>query len=104
VAQAVQAPAEYEVLVDRMARIPSDATIGIVGDEHDPDYLLYGPKLGRTVVWLPHDDPLGRASCGLRWIYVGRLSRVPAHPAGWRSERIDNAGTLLTRTRPETAC
>jgi hypothetical protein len=104
VAQAVQAPAEYEVLIDRMARIPSDATIGVVGDEHDPDYLLYGPKLGRTVVWLPLDDPLGRASCGLRWIYVGRSTRVPSHPAGWRSERIDQAGTLLTRTRPDPRC
>jgi Dolichyl-phosphate-mannose-protein mannosyltransferase len=104
VAQAVQAPAEYEVLVDRMARIPPDATIGVVGDEHDPDYLLYGPKLGRTLVWLPLDDPLGHASCGLKWIYVGRLSRVSAHAAGWRSERIDDAGTLLTRTRPQTDC
>jgi len=104
VAQAVQAPAEYEVLVDRMARIPSDATIGVVDDEHDPDYVLYGPKLERTLVWLPLDDPLGRASCGLRWIYVGRLSRVPPHPAGWRSERIDDAGTLLTRTRPDASC
>jgi hypothetical protein len=91
-------------LVDRVARIPSDATIGVVGDEHDPDYLLYGPKLGRTIVWLPLDDPLGQASCGLRWIYVGRLSHVPDHPTGWRSERIDNAGTLLTRARPETDC
>jgi hypothetical protein len=104
IAQAVQAPAEYEVLIDRMARIPSDATVGVVGDEHDPDYVLYGPKLGRTLVWLPLDDPLGRASCGLRWIYVGRSSRVPPHPAGWRSERIDDAGTLLTRTRPEAGC
>lgn len=104
IAQAVQAPAEYEVLIDRMARIPSDATVGVVGDEHDPDYVLYGPKLGRTLVWLPLDDPLGRASCGLRWIYVGRSSRVPPHPAGWRSERIDDAGTLLTRTQPDASC
>jgi Glycosyltransferase family 87 len=104
IAQAVQAPAEYEVLIDRMARIPSDATVGVVGDEHDPDYVLYGPKLGRTLVWLPLDDPLGRTSCGLRWIYVGRSSRVPPHPEGWRSERIDDAGTLLTRTRPDQRC
>jgi hypothetical protein len=104
VAQAVQAPAEYEVLIDRMARIPSDAAIGVVDDEHDPDYVLYGPKLGRTLVWLPLDDPLGRAACGLRWIYVGRLSRVPPHPEGWRSERIDDAGTLLTRARPDAGC
>jgi hypothetical protein len=104
VAQAVQAPAEYEVLIDRMARIPSHATIGVVGDEHDPDYVLYGPSLGRTLVWLPLHDPLERASCGLRWIYVGRLSRVAPHPAGWRSERIDDAGTLLTRTRPDPGC
>jgi hypothetical protein len=104
IAQAAQAPAEYEVLIDRMARIPSDATVGVVGDEHDPDYVLYGPKLGRTLVWLPLDDPLGRASCGLRWIYVGRSSRVPPHPAGWRSERIDDAGTLLTRTQPDASC
>ena len=104
VAQAVQAPAEYEVLIDRLARIPSDATIGVVGGEHDPDYVLYGPALGRTLVWLPLDDPLGRASCGLRWIYVGRLSRVVPHPTGWRSERIDDAGTLLTRTRHPPGC
>jgi hypothetical protein len=104
VAQAVLAPAEYEVLVDRMARIPSDARVGVVGDEHDPDYLLYGPKLGRTLVWLPHDDPLGPASCGLRWIYVGRLSRVPPHPIGWKSELVDQAGTLLTRTLPDPRC
>jgi hypothetical protein len=104
VAQAVQAPAEYEVLIDRMTRVPPDATIGVIADEHDPDYVLFGPTLGRTLVWLPMQDPLRRASCKVRWIYVGRNSRVARHPGGWKSERVDDAGTLLARTRSGPGC
>ena len=105
IAQAVQAPAEYEVLIQRIAEVvPDDATIGVVDDEHDPDYLLYGPELRRTVAWLPQRDPLEAASCSLRWVYVGRNTRIDGHPTGWSSERLDQAGTLLTRTRPAFAC
>ena len=105
IAQSIQAPAAFAVMIDRIAEIvPSNATIGVVGDEHDPDYLLYGPELARTIVWLPDRDALGRASCSLGWVYVGRSSRVARHPVGWRSYALADAGTLLARNRPSPAC
>jgi Dolichyl-phosphate-mannose-protein mannosyltransferase len=104
-AQSIQAPAAFAVMIERMAQlVPSNATMGIVGDEHDPDYLLYGPNLARTLVWLPHRDPLERASCSLGWVYVGRSSRVARHPVGWRSDALADAGTLLARNSPSPAC
>jgi Dolichyl-phosphate-mannose-protein mannosyltransferase len=100
-AQAIQWPVQLQVMIERLEqRVPPDAMLGVVGDEHDPDYILYGPTLRRTLVWLPHGRALQSVPCRLRWIYVGRSSRVARHHDGWSSERLDNAGTLLTRTRP----
>jgi hypothetical protein len=99
VAQAIEAPAEYEIIGERLAQVvPADASVGVVDDEHDPDYLLYGPKLSRSLVWLPHGRPLAHVPCALRWIYVGRNTRVPRHGSAWTSEALDSAGTLLKRT------
>jgi Dolichyl-phosphate-mannose-protein mannosyltransferase len=98
-AQGLQAASAVPYLVERLEQqVPARGPLGIVVDEHDADYVLYGPRLQRRLVPLPADGTLTAAErAGLRWVYVGRAGRVPQTAPGWRVERLSDAGTLLSR-------
>jgi hypothetical protein len=86
-------------MVDRLeAEVPEEARLGVFVDEHDPDYLLYGPHFRRRLVPLPPGRLVESAeAAGLRWVYVGRAGRVPSTMSDWEVERLSDAGTLLSR-------
>jgi hypothetical protein len=89
-------------MVDRFeAVVPERARVGVVVGEHDPDSVLFGPRLQRRLVVLPRDDPLGAAQrLGLRWVYFGRFERVPPSPRGWVVEPLGDVGTLVRAREP----
>lgn len=100
-AQGLQAASAVPYLVQRLeARVPEDGRLGVVVDEHDADYVLYGPRFRRRLIPLPPRGALAAAErAGLRWIYVGRAGPVPQRTPGWGVERLSDAGALLSRRR-----
>ena len=98
-AQGLQAASAVPYLAERLeAKVPAAGRLGVIVDEHDADYVLYGPKLRRHLVPLPAEETVAAAErAGLRWIYVGRARSVPVLVPGWRVERLSDAGTLLSR-------
>jgi 4-amino-4-deoxy-L-arabinose transferase-like glycosyltransferase len=90
-AQALNAGA-YRCVASLVNSLPADATIGAVLDPNAPEYLLYGPKLGRRLVEL-HRHAI---SPRLRWIVVSPDAKAyPAH--GWQVEEAPGGWRVLSR-------
>jgi Glycosyltransferase family 87 len=73
--------------------VPGDACVGAVLDPDEPSYLLWGPTLGRRVVYLPSLDALDQAyRNGLRYVVVSTGANAPVSrmfaAAGWRIRPI----------------
>lgn len=97
-AQSQQWPGSLVLLIDTLERnVPTDAAVGTLTNELDPDYVLYGRQLQRRLVPLPRRGTIRAAECaGLRWIYVGRFFSVPK-ARGWRATEFFGAGALVSR-------
>jgi hypothetical protein len=70
-------------------RVPPDACVGAVLDPDEPAYLLWGPKLGRRIFFLPSLDAVGQAvNSGARYAVVSTGANAPVakafEQAGWR--------------------
>lgn len=51
--------------------LPARACVGAAVGSDDPSYLIYGPSLGRRVVYLPRDDaPEAALRAGLRYVVI----------------------------------
>ncbi|HWX10034.1 MAG TPA: glycosyltransferase 87 family protein, partial [Gaiellaceae bacterium] len=90
--QSIRWPELRPVLETVQARVPQDARLGIDLAPLDWEYPLWGPRLGRRLVWLPEQ----RAN-GLDWIVLG--TRLAARPPGhWCEQRFPSVHwTLLHR-------
>ena len=69
--------------------VPPDACVGAVLDPDEPAYLLWGPKLGRRVVFLPSLDAVAQAyRTGSRYVIVSTGANAPVagafEQAGWK--------------------
>jgi len=91
-AQAVRWPELRPVLEAVQKRVPARARLGVDLAAGDWEYPLWGPRLSRTLVWLPQQPP-----DGLDWVVLG--SHVAARPHGrWCAQRFPTVHwTLLHR-------
>jgi len=91
-AQAIRWPELAPVLETVQARVPAGARLGVDLAPGDWEYPLWGPRLARTLVWLP-----AQPSDGLDWVVLG--SRIAARPPGhWCAQRLPTVHwTLLHR-------
>jgi Glycosyltransferase family 87 len=92
VAQSIRWSELGPVLETVDARVPADARLGVDLAPLDWEYPLWGPRLGRRLVWLPE-----QSASGLDWVVLG--SGVTTRPAGgWCARRFPASGwTLLHR-------
>jgi hypothetical protein len=85
--------------------VPEHACVGAVLDVWEPSYLLYGPKLGRHVVYLPTDDAWAAATReGVGYAVLGGLYAPLAESfrsLGWEVQ--DLGGFWLLASRPDAA-
>jgi Glycosyltransferase family 87 len=65
-AQSIRWPELRPVLEAVAARVPADARLGVDLAPLDWEYPLWGPRLGRRLVWLPRQP-----SAGLDWVVLG---------------------------------
>jgi 4-amino-4-deoxy-L-arabinose transferase-like glycosyltransferase len=98
-AQALTRPGIEDALVAVDRRVPENARVGIVGLE-EWSYPVYGRKLDRRLVPLPHAHPLAAAErLGLRWVVDGTAEDGPGSSRGWRTVRFANSGWTLFKLR-----
>ena len=73
------------------ARVPERARLGVDLGPLDWEYPFWGPRLGRTLVWLPQQP-----AAGLDWVLLG--TRVSARPPGrWCAQRFPSVRWTLLR-------
>ena len=90
-AQAIRWPELRPVLDAVEARVPEHARLGVDLAPLDWEYLFWGPRLRRTLVWLPEQ----RAS-GVDWVLLG--TRISARPPGrWCARRFQSVHWTLLR-------
>ena len=91
-AQAIRWPELKPVLEAVQARVPAAARLGVDLAPLDWEYPLWGPRLGRRLVWLPEQP-----ATGLDWVLLGsKITRRP--PGRWCAQRFPSASwTLLHR-------
>jgi hypothetical protein len=83
------------VLEAVQARVPANARLGVDLAPLDWEYPLWGPRLGRTLVWLPSQHPLEGAA-GLDWVVLG--AGIHATAPGWCAQHFPSVKwTLLHR-------
>lgn len=83
-------------------RVPASARIGALVDGDDPSYLLYGPRVGRTITYLPVPDEgrvLDREGIDTVIIHAGDFSDAQARlrASGWTLEPLGDYWLLATR-------
>jgi hypothetical protein len=93
-AQTIQRPGLLGVLAAVQRHVPEHARLGVDLTAGDWEYPLWGPRLGRHLVWLPE-----QSSAGLRWVVLGQ--GVNARPPGhWCSTYFTRSQwTLLHRCK-----
>ncbi len=79
--QAINWPELGPVLEAVQRRVPAHARLGIDLAPLDWEYPFWGPRLGRTLVWLPE-----QSAAGLDWILLGSKAERPI--AGWCRQRF----------------
>jgi hypothetical protein len=90
--QSLRWPELLPVLEAVQRRVPAHARFGVDLAPLDWEYPFWGPRLGRTLVWLPRQP-----TAGLDWILLGTNVAPPAH-RGWCGERFPSVHwTLLHR-------
>jgi 4-amino-4-deoxy-L-arabinose transferase-like glycosyltransferase len=90
--QSIRWPELRPVLEAVQRRVPAHARLGVDLAPLDWEYPLWGPRLGRTLVWLPQ-----QSTTGLRWILLGTNVAAPT-PPGWCAEQFPSVHwTLLSR-------
>jgi hypothetical protein len=90
--QSLRWPELRPVLEAVQRRVPAHARLGVALAPLDWEYPFWGPRLGRTLVWLPQE-----ATTGLRWILLGTNVAAPTR-GGWCAERFPSVHwTLLSR-------
>jgi hypothetical protein len=93
--QSIRFPEMRPVLEAVQARVPARARLGVDLAPLDWEYPLWGPRLGRTLVWLPSTNPLASAT-GLDWVVLG--AGVHATAPGWCAQHFPSVKwTLLHR-------
>lgn len=93
--QAIRWPELEPVLQAIQARVPARARLGIDLAPPDWEYPLWGPRLGRSLVWLPSRRPLAFAQ-GADWVVLG--TGIHATARGWCRQRFPSVHwTLLHR-------
>jgi hypothetical protein len=98
-AQALTRPGIEDALVAVDRRVPMHARVGIVGLE-EWSYPVYGRRLDRRLVPLPHAHPLAAAErLGLRWVVDGTAEDGPGPSRAWRTARFASSGWTLFRLR-----
>jgi 4-amino-4-deoxy-L-arabinose transferase-like glycosyltransferase len=91
-AQSIRWPELRPVLEAVQRRVPAHARLGVDLAALDWEYPFWGPRLGRTLVWLPQQP-----TTGLQWILLGTNVAAPTR-RGWCAERFPSVHwTLLSR-------
>jgi hypothetical protein len=86
--------------------VPDDACVGAVVDNYEPSFLLFGPDLGRRVVYLTTEGPYERAIRNGLW-HVVVTTGVNRHvadrfaEAGWRVQPIGDYWLLASAPGPD---
>ena len=89
--QAIRWPELRPVLDAVQARVPAHARLGVDLAPLDWEYPWWGPRLGRTLVWLPE-----QGSSGLHWVLLG--TRIAQRPPGrWCAKRFPAVHWQLLR-------
>jgi len=89
--QAINWPELGPVLTAVQRRVPAHARLGVDLAPLDWEYPFWGPRLGRTLVWLPE-----QSAAGLGWILLG--TDVSNPEAGrWCSTRFPTVHWTLAR-------
>jgi hypothetical protein len=89
--QAIRWPELRPVLDAVQAYVPAHARLGVDLAPLDWEYPFWGPRLGRTLVWLPQQPPTG-----LDWVLLGtRMTRRP--PGRWCAQRFPTVHWTLLR-------
>ncbi len=91
-AQSIRWPELKPVLETVQARVPANARLGVDLAPLDWEYPLWGPRLGRRLVWIPE-----QSATGVDWVLLG--SKISERPAGrWCAHRFPTVDwTLLHR-------
>ena len=90
--QAIRWPELRPVLETVQSRVPAHARLGVNLAPLDWEYPLWGPQLGRRLVWLPQQP-----SAGVDWVVLG--TGITARPPGrWCAQGFPSVHwTLLHR-------
>jgi hypothetical protein len=95
--QALMRPAMRPVL-EGLAVVPEDATIGVSVRNDDWVYPAFGPTLGRRVVFLPREHPLDTARhLRIDWVLI---AGHPQAARGWTIASLGKIGLGLATARP----
>jgi hypothetical protein len=84
--------------------VPHGACVGVFLGPNEPTYILYGQDLNHRIVYLPGNDPLGRAR-QLVLSYVVLSNRAAANfgslfeGAGWEAKPLNGSWTLYSVPR-----
>lgn len=92
--QAIRWPEVRPALAAIAAEVPADARLGIDLEPSDWEYPLWGPRLQRTLVWLPVRRPLAAAG-DLDWVVLG--AGVRATGPGWCPRPLRSVHWTLLR-------
>ena len=89
--QSIRWPELRPVLEAVQRRVPEHARLGVDLAPLDWEYPFWGPRLGRTLVWLPE-----QSAAGLDWILLG--TNIDRPLAGWCRQRFPTVHwTLLQK-------
>jgi hypothetical protein len=83
------------------AVVPPRACVGVLLDVNEPSYVLYGPKLGRRVMFMPAKGaPQAAESAGVPYVVIGSGAVAPLvdgfRAGGWTLRPLDPRSNYWT--------